>query len=166
MILNKKTTEAEKLLKINNDIYRIITLLNKDKAIRKLLVNTGSNPLQMNDIPETQDLRDKQISRTPLVPYNEEDSSIIVVTFVNGITDPETDSIFTTLVIDVFTPGNQWIINEGVRPLNIAHVIDNLMQFELTQTDGVRYRLVNIVNSQLSDVLLGYRMIYESTIND
>lgn len=166
MILNKKTTEAEKLLKINNDIYRIITLLNKDKTIRKFLVNTGNNPLQMDDVPASQDLRDKQIARTPLLPYNEEDSSIIVVTFISGESEGDTDSVQATLAIDVFTPGNQWIINEGVRPLNIAHVIDNLMQFELKQTDGVRYRLTGIVNAQLSDILVGYRMIYESIIND
>lgn len=166
MILNKKTTEAEKLLKINNDIYRIMTLFNKDKALRKLILNTGKNPLQMPDIPEEQDLRDKQIARTPLLPYNEEDSSFVAITFISGEAEGDTDSMQATLAIDVFTPGNQWIINEGVRPLNIAHAIDNLMQFELKQTDGVRYRLTGMVNAQLSDILIGYRMIYESIIND
>lgn len=166
MILNKHTVEAEKLLKINNDIYRIMSLFNNDKALRKLIVNTGKNPLQMPDVPQEQDLRDKQIARTPLLPYNAEDSSFVVVTLISGEAERETDSIQATLAIDVFTPGNQWIINEGVRPLNIAHAIDNLMQFELKQTDGVRYRLTGIVNAQLSDVLLGYRMLYESTIND
>lgn len=166
MILNKRPLEAEKLLKINNDIYRIMTVLNQDKALRKLIVNTGINPLQMADVPEEQDLRDKQITRTPLLPHNAEDSTTVSITFIHGAAEMETDSMFTTLVIDIFTPGNQWIINEGVRPLNIAHAIDNIMQFELKQTDGVRYRLSEIVNTQLSDVLLGYRMIYESTIND
>ena len=58
------------------------------------------------------------------------------------------------------------MINEGIRPLNIAHVISNLRKYELTQTGGVKYRCTSIINAQLSDILLGYRMIYEAVIDD
>ena len=57
-------------------------------------------------------------------------------------------------------------INEGIRPLQIAHVINNLMKFKVNQTDGVKYRLTDIINAQLSDVLLGYRMIYTTVIDE
>jgi hypothetical protein len=36
----------------------------------------------------------------------------------------------------------------------------------MKQTDGVKYRLTSIVNSQLSDILLGYRMVYEAVIDE
>lgn len=40
------------------------------------------------------------------------------------------------------------------------------MKFKVNQTDGVKYRLTDIINAQLSDVLLGYRMIYTTVIDE
>lgn len=164
MILLKDRKETDSFLSVNNDIYRIITVLNQNQALKKLLIHTDEKPLQGDEV--TKDLRDKQISRAPLLPYDEEEGSIIVVTMVNGDIDPRSTTMLTTLAIDVFTPGNQWIINEGIRPLQIAHAVNNLMKDEMKQTDGVKYRLTSIVNSQLSDILLGYRMIYEAVIDE
>ena len=67
---------------------------------------------------------------------------------------------------DIFTPGNQWIINEGVRPLMIAHAVDNIIRYKFNQTDGVKYRLTDILSAQLTDVLMGYRLIYTTVIDD
>ena len=36
---------------------------------------------------------------------------------------------------------------------------NNIMK-KLEQTDGVKYRLTDILNAQLTDILLGYRFIY------
>lgn len=164
MILLKDKKENDSFLSINNDIYRIITVFNKNQELKKLLVHTNEKPLQGEKVEK--DLRDKQISRAPLLPYDEEEGSLVVVTMVDGTIDPNSNTVLTTLAIDVFTPGNQWIINEGVRPLQIVHAINNLMKDEMKQTDGVKYRLASVVNSQLSDILLGYRMIYESVIDE
>lgn len=164
MILLKDRKETDSFLSVNNDIYRIITVLNNCQALKKLLIYTDKKPLQREDI--TKDLRDKQIGRAPLLPYDEEEGSIIVVTMISGDMDLKSTTMLATLAIDVFTPGNQWIINEGIRPLQIAHAINNLMKDEMKQTDGVKYRLTSIVNSQLSDILLGYRMIYEAVIDE
>jgi hypothetical protein len=164
MILLKDRKETDSFLSVNNDIYRIITVLNKCQPLKKLLVHTDTKPLQGEEV--NKDLRDKQIARAPLLPYNEEEGSIVVVTMISGDIDPESTAMLTTLAIDVFTPGNQWIINEGVRPLRIAHAIHNLMKDEMKQTDGVKYRLTSIINSQLSDILLGYRMIFEAVIDE
>ena len=164
MILLKDKKENDSFLSINNDIYRIITVFNKNQELKKLLVHTNEKPLQGEKVEK--DLRDKQISRAPLLPYDEEEGSLVVVTMVDGTIDPSSNTVLTTLAIDVFTPGNQWIINEGVRPLQIVHAINNLMKDEMKQTDGVKYRLSSVVNSQLSDILLGYRMIYESVIDE
>jgi hypothetical protein len=40
------------------------------------------------------------------------------------------------------------------------------MKYELTQTGGVKYRCTGLVHCQLSDILLGYRMLYEAVIDD
>jgi hypothetical protein len=164
MILLKDRKETDSFLSVNNDIYRIITVFNKSQPLKKLLVHTDAKPLQGADV--NKDLRDKQIARVPLLPYNEEEGSIVVVTMIEGEVDEKTGAMTTTLTIDIFTPGNQWIINEGIRPLQIAHAINNLMKDEMKQTDGVKYRLASINNSQLSDILLGYRMIYETVIDE
>ncbi len=164
MILLKDRKETDSFLSVNNDIYRIITVFNKSQPLKKLLVHTDTKPLQGADV--NKDLRDKQIARVPLLPYNEEEGSIVVVTMIEGEVDEKTGAMTTTLTIDIFTPGNQWIINEGIRPLQIAHAINNLMKDEMKQTDGVKYRLASINNSQLSDILLGYRMIYETVIDE
>lgn len=164
MILLKDRKETDSFLSVNNDIYRIITVFNKNQALKKLLIHTDTKPLQGDEVKK--DLRDKQISRAPLLPYDEEDGSLIVVTMIDSEMNLESNTMVTALAIDVYTPGNQWIINEGVRPLQIAHAINNLMKDEMKQTDGVKYRLTSVINSQLSDILLGYRMIYIAVIDE
>lgn len=165
MILNKNTVETDSFLDINNDIYRIMTVLNGNQELKRFLIYTDKKPLEgKQDI--TTDLRDKQISRVPVLPYNEDEGSIVVVSLISGEMTHKTSTMNTALAIDVFTPGNQWIINEGIRPLMIAHTINNIMRQELKQTGGVKYRLTDIVNCQLSDILVGYRLIYTVVIDD
>ena len=164
MILNKNTELTDSFLDINNDIYRIITKFNEDQSLKRFLINTTTKPLQGPEV--TKDLRDKQIARLPLVPYDEEEGSIVIVTFIQGDVEKNGETMIGTMAIDIFTPGNQWIIAEGVRPLMIAHTISNIMKYKVNQTGGVKYRLDSIINAQLSDVLLGYRMIYNVVIDD
>lgn len=165
MILNKNTLETDSFLDINNDIYRIMTVLNNNQELKRLLVYTDKKPLE-NKKDITKDLRDNQISRVPVLPYNEDEGSLIVISLIAGEMAPKSITMHSSIAIDIFTPGNQWIINEGIRPLMLAHVVNNLMRKELKQTGGVKYRLTDIVNCQLSDILLGYRLIYEVVIDD
>ena len=165
MILNKNVMETDSFLDVNNDIYRILTVFNDCQELKKLLVYTDKKPLERKE-DVTKDLRDTQIARVPLLPYDEDEGSLIVVSLVSAEESAKSDTLHPTLAIDIFCPGNQWIINEGIRPLNIAHVISNLMKYELTQTGGVKYRCTSIINCQLSDILLGYRMLYETVIDD
>lgn len=165
MILNKNVMETDSFLDVNNDIYRIITVFNNCQELKKLLVYTDKKPLERKE-DVTKDLRDTQIARVPVLPYDEDEGSIIVVSMISADESPKTDVLHPTLAIDIFTPGNQWIINEGIRPLNIAHIISNLMKYQLTQTGGVKYRCTGVVNCQLSDILVGYRLLYETVIDD
>ena len=165
MILNKNVMETDSFLDVNNDIYRIMTVFNNCQELKKLLVYTDKKPLERKE-DVTKDLRDTQIARVPVLPYDEDEGSIIVVSMVSADESPKTDVLHPTLAIDIFTPGNQWIINEGIRPLNIAHIISNLMKYQLTQTGGVKYRCTGVVNCQLSDILVGYRLLYETVIDD
>jgi hypothetical protein len=164
MILNKEKKEVDTFLSVNNDIYRMVKALDKDDMLKKLLVNTDNKPLQGTSVEKS--LIDKQITRVALLPYDDEEGSIVNITMINGTLNHNTNTFNNTLAVDVFTPGNQWIINEGVRPLMIAHTVDNIIRSDFNQTDGVKYRLVDIINAQLSDVLIGYRLIYIAVIDD
>src|SRR5574344_1457587 len=105
MLLNKNIKEFDSFLDINNDIYRIISELNNGKDLKKLLKNTDSNPLKGQEV--TVDLRETQINRIRLIPDNEANGSICVISVVKGDIDEGSDSINLILAIDVFTPGNQ-----------------------------------------------------------
>ena len=179
MIVNKNNIETDCFLDANNDIYRLITLFNSDESLKRFLIYTDKRPLEDYDVVNRKsleeygvksiadlDLRDKQICRVPVLPANEEDGTLIVVSLISGVKLFEANSVVTTIAVDIFTPANQWIINEGIRPLQIAHVINNLIQNKLSQTGGVKYRLTNIINAQLSDVLVGYRLLFDSVIDD
>lgn len=165
MILNKNDKETDSFLDINNDITRILKIMNENQELKKLLKITTKKPLQYK-AEITEDFRDKQIARQPILPFDENEGSVITVTLISADEDMLTDTLMPSVAIDIFTPGNQWIINEGVRPLQIAHVVSNLMKHDMQQTGGVKYRCTAIVNAQLSDVLCGYRMIYEAIIDD
>ena len=164
MIINKNKQEIDTFLSVNNDIYRMVVALDKDEMLKRLLINTDDKPLQ--GPPVERSLIDKQISRVALLPYDEEEGSIVNVTLVNGKMDPTSNTFNGTMAVDVFTPGNQWIISEGVRPLMIALTIDNIIRYKFIQSDGVKYRLTNILSAQLTDVLIGYRLIYTAVIDD
>ena len=66
----------------------------------------------------------------------------------------------------MFTPSNQWVINQGLRPLLLCHVVNNVMKYNVNQTGGIKYRLIKFVDAQLTDVLMGYRMIFEVIIDE
>lgn len=164
MLLNKNIKEFDSFLDINNDIYRIVSELNKNQELKKLLKNTGMTPLKGPAVE--MDLRGIQINSTPLIPDNEANGSICVVSVVKGDIDEGTDSINLILAIDVFTPGNQWIVDDGIRPLLIANQVDNIMKNNVNQTGGVKYRLTDFISAKLSDILIGYRLLYGVVIDD
>lgn len=164
MLLNKDIKEFDSFLDINNDMYRIVKSLNDNEELKKLLYYTDTSPLDKSNV--TVDLRDVQINRTPLIPDNEAEGSICVVSVVKGSLDMTTDSINLILAIDVFTPGNQWIINDGIRPLYIAYEVDNTIRNTVNQTGGIKYRLTDFVSAKLSDILVGYRLLYGVIIDE
>ena len=69
MILNKNVMETDSFLDVNNDIYHMITIFNNCQELKKLLVYTDKKPLERKE-DVNKDLRDTQISRVPLLPYD------------------------------------------------------------------------------------------------
>ncbi len=164
MLLNKSIKEFDSFLDINNDVYRIVKVLNENQELKKLLFYTGKDP--SNNPNEVGNLIDKQINRTPIIPDNEEEGSICVITIVKGDVEQSSSTLNVTLAIDVFTPSNQWIINDGIRPLLLSYQVDNTMKNSVNQTGGIKYRLTDFISAKLSDILVGYRLLYEVVIDE
>lgn len=158
-----KNQESNLFLSLNNDIIRISKLLDSVPEIRKLIYYREKNPLQQDDVKIS--LVDKTICRKPLIPIHNEtdiDASYISINLLLSDVGDNRNAAMTTIAIDVWTPPEQWIINDGLRPLIICDYIDKVMKNNFIQTSGVKYRLEQIINSNLSDRLLGFRMVYET----
>lgn len=161
-----KNQEASLFLSLNNDITKIAYILDSIPEIRKLIYHIEKDPLQQAEVKTS--LVDKTIWRTPLVPLHNEtdiDASYISVNLLMEDVGTNKNNAQTTIAIDVWTPPEQWIINDGLRPLVICDYVDKVMK-NFNQTSGVRYRLDRIINAKLSDRLLGYRMVYETILEN
>lgn len=161
-----KNQEASLFLSLNNDITKIAYTLDSIPEIRKLIYHIEKDPLQQAEVRTS--LVDKTIWRTPLVPLHNEtdiDASYISVNLLMEDIGTNKNNAQTTIAIDVWTPPEQWIINDGLRPLIICDYVDKVMK-NFNQTSGVRYRLDRIINAKLSDRLLGYRMVYETILEN
>ncbi len=157
MVVQNNKKDNEMMLNINNDIFRIAKGLNNCDEFKRLLICTDYNTSTPKDL--SVDLVDDLIVRTPLIPSI--DKSVCAITINEAI--PKDNSYYTQINIDIFTPLNQWIVKEGVRPLLLCHWVDNFMK-SLVQTNGIRYRLYSMSNVALGD-MLGYRLCYHTIID-
>lgn len=158
MILTNNKQFDEMLLNINNDIYRLVSGLNKDEEFKRLLICTDFTTNSKKDL--SIDLIDKAIVRTPLIPNI--DTSTCAITINQAI--PSNNTYYLQLNIDIYTPLNQWLVKEGVRPILLCHCINNFMK-NFKQTNGVRYRLAKVTNCSLGDDIKGYRLTYNTIID-
>lgn len=162
-----KNQEASLFLSLNNDITRLAVTLDSVPEIRKLLYHIEKDALQRDEVKGT--LVDKTIWRTPLIPLHNEtnvDASYISINLLMEDVGQNRNNAITTLAIDVWTPPEQWLINDGLRPLVICHYIDKAIRTKFIQTSGVKYRLDKIINAKLSDRLIGFRMVYETILEN
>lgn len=166
-VFSSKNQEAGLFLSLNNDINRIVHLLDSIPEIKKLLYYIDKDPLQQPEVKTS--LVDKTIWRTPLIPLHNEtdiDASYLSVNLLIEDLGEGLNNSNTTIAIDVWTPPEQWIINDGLRPYLLGHYIEKTMKTKFNQTSGVKYRLVQIINAKLSDRLVGFRMVYETVLEN
>ena len=166
-VFSTRNQEAGLFTSLNNDIARIAKVLDADQDIRKLLYYIEKDPLSQKDVEIS--LIDKTIWRAPLIPLHNEtdkDASYISINLLVQDIGENINVGETTLAIDVWTPPEQWIIDDGLRPLIICDYIDKAMRTSFIQTSGVKYRLRQVINGKLSDRLMGYRLVYETILEN
>lgn len=114
-------------------------------------------------------LIDKLICRTPMIPSRDnsrEMGSYITINLLEDDLSAGRNSSQTTVSIDVWTPPQQWIIDNGLRPYLLCSYVDKVMTNIFRQDNGVKYRLVQVINVKLSDDLLGFRLVYETILEN
>lgn len=124
---------------------------------------------EAREIEKKTDLVDKLICRTPMIPSRDNSREMGSYISINMLEDDLTagkNSSQTTIAIDTWTPPSQWVIDDGLRPYLLCSYIDKVMTNTFRQENGVKYRLVQVINAKLSDDLLGFRMVYESVLED
>lgn len=158
MILTSIKKDNEMALNINNDIYRLVKGLNEIEDFKKLLICSDYDLKEKKDL--SIDLIDKVIVRTPLIPNI--DKSICAITINKAIS--KDNSYYLQISVDILTPLNQWLVIGGIRPLLLCNCINNFIK-DFNQTNGVKYRLVDITSMSLSDDLKGFRLCYHTIID-
>ena len=158
MILTSIKKDDEMALNINNDIYRLVKGLNEIEDFKKLLICSDYDLKEKKDL--SIDLIDKVIVRTPLIPNI--DKSICAITINKAIS--KDNSYYLQISVDILTPLNQWLVVSGIRPLLLCNCINNFIK-DFNQTNGVKYRLVDITSMSLSDDLKGFRLCYHTIID-
>ena len=114
-------------------------------------------------------LVDKLICRTPMIPSRDnsrEMGSYITINLLEDDLSAGKNFSQATVAIDVWTPPQQWIIDNGLRPYLLCSYVDKVMTNIFRQDNGVKYRLVQVINVKLSDDLLGFRLVYETILEN
>lgn len=114
-------------------------------------------------------LIDKLICRTPMIPSRDnsrEMGSYITINLLEDDLSAGKNFSQATVAIDVWTPPQQWIIDNGLRPYLLCSYVDKVMTNIFRQDNGVKYRLVQVINVKLSDDLLGFRLVYETILEN
>ena len=165
--LSQIEKESNFFLDLNNDLDRITKLLNLNQDVKKLLYYIDADALSKDDV--TISLLGLTINKVPLVPLASRtgiDASYIYTTLLMSDVDLLNGVAMTNVAIDILTPTDQWIVNEGIRPLLLSYYINKIMENQFVQTGGIKYRLTQIINIKMSDNLLGYRLIYATGLDD
>ena len=114
-------------------------------------------------------LIDKLICRTPMIPSRDnsrEMGSYITINLLEDDLSAGKNFSQATVAIDVWTAPQQWIIDNGLRPYLLCSYVDKVMTNIFRQDNGVKYRLVQVINVKLSDDLLGFRLVYETILEN
>lgn len=115
---------ARNLDELGINLQKIITRLQANQNLLKLLYYTDKDPLSHQDLTEEQiktEIFEELIKITPRVGPKETAQSIISMRVVRGRMNPTNNEFLgLSLAIEVFTPLTEWIIKDSnLRPFAI-----------------------------------------------
>lgn len=152
---------------VGNFLQRIISRLEANQSLLKLLYYTGKDPLSEEDLTSVQikeEIFEKLIKIIPRVGPKETAKSVIVVRLINGYLDEENYAFRNfNIVIEVFVPLTQWIIKDSnLRPYAIMGEIQRSLNGKII--DGIgKINGGNFTINFITDEISSFEMTYQVT---
>lgn len=152
------------------NLQKIITRLQNNQNLIKLLYYTGKDPYSEPDLSQ-QDIKDKiyekLIKIVPRVGPKETSSSVIALRVVNGLSNSGNNEFRNFIIgIEVFVPLTQWFIKDSnLRPFAIMGEIHKSLNNKTIDGLGKMVGGDFQINF-LTDEISCYEMTYEITSYD
>ena len=149
---------------LGSNLQKIVTRLQSNQNLIKLLYYTGKDPLSEPDLTEDEiktEIFNKLIKVVPRVDPKETAASLISLRVVEGSINRENNEFRDiTLAIEVFVPLTQWFIKDtNMRPFCIIGEILNSLHNKringLGRIDGGEFQL-----NYLTDEISCYEMTF------
>ena len=125
--------KTRNLKAIGSNLQKIVTRLQSNQNLLKLLYYTDKDPLSKEDLNENQireEIFEKLIKVVPRVGPKETAHSLIAIRVIDGSVNRDNDQIQDISIgIEVFVPLTQWFIkDENLRPFCIMGEIENSLK--------------------------------------
>ena len=158
------------LADVGTNLQKIVTRLQSNQALLKLLYYTGKDPYSEQDLTQAQivnDVFEKLIKIVPRVGPKETAQSIVVIRMVRGRSNPGNGEFRDfVLNIEVFVPLTQWIIKDSnLRPFAIMGEIHKSLNNKTVDGLG-KFTGGDFQINFLTDEISCYEMTYELTSYD
>ena len=152
------------------NLQKIVTRLQSNQNLLKLLYYTDKDPLSQQDLTSTQikdEIYEQLIKIVPRIGFKETSQSIITIRVVSGIHNSGNNEFKDyTIAIEVFVPLTQWFIkNSNLRPFAIMGEIHKSLNNKTIDGLG-KMTGGNFQINFLSDEISSYEMEYYITSYD
>lgn len=152
------------------NLQKIISRLQTNQNLLKLVYYTGKDPLNEEDLTEEQiktEVYNKLIKIVPRIGYKETAQSMISMRVVRGRNNPENGEFRDFEIdIEVFVPLTQWFIKDSnLRPFAIMGEIHKSLNNKTINGLG-KMTGGNFQINFLTDEIVSYEMVYYITSYD
>lgn len=163
-------TTTRNLEDLGINLQKIVSRLQSNQTLLKLLYYTGKDPLSEPDLTSEQiknEIYNKIIKVVPRIGYKENSQSMVTMRVVRGRSNPGNDE-FRDFEIDVevFVPLTQWFIKDSnLRPFAIMGEIHRSLNNKTISGLG-KMKGGDFQVNFLSDEICSYEMVYYITSYD
>ena len=152
------------------NLQKIITRLQTNQNLLKLVYYTSKDPLNEEDLTEEQiktEIYNKLIKIVPRIGYKETAQSMISMRVVRGRNNPENGEFRDFEIdIEVFVPLTQWFIKDSnLRPFAIMGEIHKSLNNKTINGLG-KMKGGDFQINFLTDEIVSYEMVYYITSYD